>query len=136
LIADCSKNAERGAARMPPSATATPTPWYFEALRVRHESEAKMLDADVWSKRIGNLHDPGATEPKAMTEAQFRKEDEDEARRILDETQTPAFQTMDAEVEEIEIDDIEVQQPIIEPPRVKPAEVQHSAIETKKSRTH
>jgi hypothetical protein len=82
-----------------------------------------MLDADLWSKRIGRLDEPGVAETKVTTtEAQIRQDNEDEARRILDETQTPAYQTMDVEVEEIEFDDTEVQHPTIEPPRVKPTE--------------
>jgi hypothetical protein len=84
-----------------------------------------MLGADLWSKRIENLGETGITEPKVTTEAQIRQGDEDEARRILDETQTPAFRTMNAEVEEIEFDDAEVQHSENEPPTVKPTEAPH-----------
>jgi hypothetical protein len=51
---------------------------YFRGLRARRESEAKMLDADLRSKRIGNLGETGVTEPKVSPDAQKQQGDEEE----------------------------------------------------------
>jgi hypothetical protein len=73
-----------------------------------------MRDADLWGERIGILD--GVTEPKVLTEAQIRWKDEDDARRILDET----FQTVEYEDEEVEVE-VEVRKPE-ETPGVNPIE--------------
>jgi hypothetical protein len=103
---------------------------FFQALRVRKQIEKKMLGADMWSKRIRKLDDPNSTEPKAMTEAQLRWKDEEDTRRILDENQIPAFQTMDDEAEEIEVEENEVRQPATETPRVNLIEAQNPTIDS------
>jgi hypothetical protein len=92
--------------------------------------EEKMLDEDLWNKRIGRLDD--ATEPEVMTEAQIRWKEEEDTRRILDENQIDAFHDED---EEVEVEDevrqpegtpsanhIEDQNPTIDVSRVVPSE--------------
>jgi hypothetical protein len=90
--------------------------------------EEHILDADEISGRIGRLDN--VTEPKVLAEAQKRWEDEEDARRILDDDRIDAFQTVDDDDDyDLENED-EVEQPEevgdknppIDLPRVIPSE--------------
>jgi hypothetical protein len=98
---------------------------YWRGLRARQQSEANMLDADLWSEKIKGLGETAVTERKRPTEAQNQREFEKAARRKLDEAQIPAMPTFETEIQEDEIDIAGVQNPVTAPSMIIPAGVLH-----------
>jgi hypothetical protein len=67
---------------------------YFQGLRAGQESEARMLDADVWGKRIKDLGETNIPTRERISEAQKHREFEHEGRLVTSKSQRYPPSTM------------------------------------------